>query len=347
MSLISCASYYGSGSSAFTDLVSEYDGVKSLTDYEFRFVHDIDGISDLEFHLVECPNRHNSGHALKRFWKLSKFNHGKWFNARYEPFFGGKYLELTKQYVDELTDFKYPAYWFYDMYDRGNIFYYTKSLQNKLYRKLKITKSVMPDEITFGSHPTQEKFIHATQKYLQSLFIAANPEEMPYLMMDQILPSSNVNRCLRYFPEDTKLVIVDRDPRDIYLSEKLFWHEDVAPHDVNAFCQWFDYTHSCSKGEMMDENKVLKINFEDLIYKYNETMEKIERFLGFKSDNHTNPFEGFNPKRSIVNTQLWKRNESPEEMEVIRVKLPQYLYDFESVKGNYIPGKDIKDAKNF
>ena len=46
MKVITCASYYGCGSSAVTDLISEYEGVKSLTNYEFRFIHDIDGISD-------------------------------------------------------------------------------------------------------------------------------------------------------------------------------------------------------------------------------------------------------------------------------------------------------------
>lgn len=65
--LISCASYYGSGSSAIIDLIGEYKHVKSLTNYEFRFIQDIDGLMDLEYHLVQNPNRHNSGHALKRF----------------------------------------------------------------------------------------------------------------------------------------------------------------------------------------------------------------------------------------------------------------------------------------
>ena len=67
MRIISCASYYGSGSSAITDLISEYDNVFSFTDEEFRFTHDPDGISDLEYNLVQNFNRHNSGRALKRY----------------------------------------------------------------------------------------------------------------------------------------------------------------------------------------------------------------------------------------------------------------------------------------
>lgn len=48
--VISCSSYNGTGSSAITDLISEYNGVKSLTEYEFRFIQDTDGVMDLEYH---------------------------------------------------------------------------------------------------------------------------------------------------------------------------------------------------------------------------------------------------------------------------------------------------------
>ena len=96
MKVITCASYYGCGSSAVTDLISEYEDVKALTNYEFRFIHDIDGISDLEHHLIDNPNRHNSGHALKRFKKLMKFNAGRSFCQRYEPFFPKSILEIDK-----------------------------------------------------------------------------------------------------------------------------------------------------------------------------------------------------------------------------------------------------------
>ncbi|MBF1106621.1 MAG: hypothetical protein HXL52_06645, partial [Solobacterium sp.] len=56
MKIISCASYYGTGSSAITDFLSEFDNICSMTNYEFRFVQDPDGISDLEYNLVENHN---------------------------------------------------------------------------------------------------------------------------------------------------------------------------------------------------------------------------------------------------------------------------------------------------
>ncbi len=48
---------------AVTDLLGEFDNIKSLTEYEFRFAHDPDGLSELEYNLVENFNRH-AAHAL-------------------------------------------------------------------------------------------------------------------------------------------------------------------------------------------------------------------------------------------------------------------------------------------
>lgn len=345
--LITCASYYGSGSSAVTDLIGEYEGVKSLTDYEFRFVHDIDGVADLEYHLVDCHNRHNSGHALKRYQRLCEFNHGTGRIERYEPFFEGKFLEISMDYIHELTDFEFQGKWFMDMYDRGRSFYYMKSLQSKIYRKLGINRSSMPHEMTLCSHPTREKFLDCTRRYIERLLAAANKEQMPVLMMDQILPSSNINKCLRYFPEDTRVVIVTRDPRDVYFSEKYIWHDKVIPQDVELFCKWFDYTHSSNRDETPDPEKVLMINFEDLIYNYVATKSKVEQFLGFDAKNHVNPFGKFNPRHSHVNTQLWKKFDDMESLSIIEKRLAKYLYAFDTVKDNEIAGVELKTMKMF
>ena len=95
MRVISCASYYGTGSSAITDYVSEFDGVFSMTNEEFRFIQDPDGIDDLEFHLVENHNRHNAGHALKRYMRLVDFYNGNVFGRKYAPFFHGRWKDLS------------------------------------------------------------------------------------------------------------------------------------------------------------------------------------------------------------------------------------------------------------
>lgn len=345
--LITCASYYGSGSSAVTDLIGEYEGVKSLTDYEFRFLQDIDGITDLEYHLVKNHHRHNAGHALKRFFKLAKFQHGTWFNQRYEPYFGGEYLKLTKEYVDALTDFKFSGHWFMDMYERGKWFYYWTSLKGKIMGRLGIKRSNMPNELTYGSHPTEERFLKETRRYLSCLLNAANPTNMPRLLIDQLLPSSGINQCLRYFDCDVKVFIVDRDPRDVYLCDKYIWNTGVTPRDPETYCKWFRDCHESNRDEVPDPMHVIKLQFEDMIYNYDREKQKIENFIGLNSADQLRPFSGFNPQRSLHNTQLWKVYPDVQAMNVIEHELKDYLYDFESVKENVIAGIAVNDIKRF
>lgn len=340
MQIISCASYYGSGSSAITDLVSEYLGVKSLSEYEFRFIHDMDGIMDLEYHLVTNHNRHNAGHALKRFLRLSNFNAGTWFNKRYEPFFNGHYLNLSQEYIEALTDCKYPGWWFMDLYDHGKWFYYWKSLEGKIRKRCSfLNDNILPCEMSYCSHPTEERFLALTQDYLHKLFMAANPEKYPRLLVDQLFPSSCINKCLRYFIDDVKVIVVDRDPRDIYFSNLYVWKEYIVPRDVNLFCDWFRYTHESNKGESPNPANVVNIQFEDLIYNYQQEIEKIEHFLNLKDSEHKNPFQNFNPRISIHNTHVWNQYNDMTSVHIIENKLAEYLYDFDAVKDHAIAGK--------
>ena len=347
--LISCASYYGCGSSAITDLVSEYSGVKSLTEYEFRFIQDTDGIMDLEYHLVKAPNRHNSGHALKRFWNLSQFNSGTWFDKRYERFFGGEYIKLTKQYVDALTRVTFKGYWFMDLYELGKTRYYIKSIETKILRLFHLEKkiSVMPNEVTLCPYIDDDKFLYLTRKYISDLINVLCPNKYEILVMDQLTPSSNINNCLRYFDDNFRTVVVDRDPRDIYASNMMVWNEGVIPTNAKDFCEWFDFTRSCAKNQEYDHTKVLKIKFEDLIYKYDDMLLLLENFLGLDPKAHNAQFSKLNPQRSVVNTQLFRKYPKQDEIKFIEEHLAEYLFDFDKVKDYKISGVKPQSTKAF
>lgn len=347
MKIVTCASYHGTGSSAITDLISEYKGVKSLTNYEFRFIHDTDGISDLEYHLVQCHNRHNSGYALKRFEKLSSFFGGTFFDPRYEAFFNGQYLKITKEYINELLEFKIKGYRFYDIYEKGRFFYYLHRIISKLLKKMGFRDDLFINEYQYFSHPTESQFLSLTRKYLHRLFsVAANNAEI--LLMDQIVPSSNLNRCLRYFEDDIKVVVVDRDPRDVYLLNKYFWKETAVPTDPHLYCLWFKYSHEDGFAEFWDISRIKKVYFEDLIYRYNKSVKEIEEFVGLSNTLHSSQFKGLNPKKSIVNTRLWEKYGDKEEISILENELSSYLYDYDAIDMNEdIPGINVAKTSNF
>lgn len=330
---ISCASYYGSGSSVVTDFVSEFDTVYSFTNEEFRFLQDPDGVSDLEYNLIENFNRHNSGHAIKRFKKLVDFQSGNILGRRYEKFFHGNWKKYSYEYIRNLIDFTYHGWWQYDLYDKGDLYYFRKRFLNKLLH-LTIWRdqpdrclNTMKDVITYCSHPTEQEFLQYTKQYIASLFgSVCNGSEI--VMVDQIVPSTNLKRFLRYF-DDIQVVIVDRDPRDIFVLDKYVWKDGVIPNDVETFCKWFHYTRSNRAEELKEKSKVKYLQFEDMIYKYKQTTSELADWLGLNFDNHINPKKYFKPDKSIFNTQTWKRYScNNDEISYIENELKDYLYEF-------------------
>lgn len=336
MKIITCASYYGTGSSAVTDYLSEFDNIFSLMNTEFRFVQDPDGISELEYNLVENFNRHNSGHALKRYKKLVDFYSWKLLKGNYDRYLNGKWKELSYKYIDELTDFKYHGWWMYDLYDRGRLYYFYKRFVNKILHLTIWSNNPdrqynnMQNEWTYCSHPTEEKFLQCTKKYIDALFneVVGNAN---MVMVDQIVPPTNLERHLRYF-NDIQVFVVDRDPRDIFLLDKYVWKDGLLPNDAELFCKWFKYTRGHRKYENLNTDKIKFIQFEDLIYRYDETTSKICQVLNLVGKNHVYPFKYLDPKVSIKNTQMWMRLKMDgfrkNEVAYIEKELREYLYKF-------------------
>ena len=248
MKVITCASYYGSGSSAITDFLSEFSNVSSVGDYEFRFIQDPDGVRDLEYNLVENFNRHNSGHALKKYKRLVKFLSGNVLNRKYEKFFKGNFKKISYEYIDRLTDYKFKGYWHEDLRDKGMFVYTYKRFISKLFnifickpfRLKERNYNELPREITLGSKPTEEKFVEETKRYTNRLFRCLNKENSEYIVIDQLFPPTNLKKYLRYV-DDCYVIIVDRDPRDMYLSERIFYHGTIVPLKIEDFCKWFRF----------------------------------------------------------------------------------------------------------
>lgn len=338
MKVISCASYYGTGSSAITDYVSEFDGIFSMTDEEFRFIQDPDGIDDLEFHLVENHNRHNSGHALKRYKRLVDFYDGNIFGRKYAPFFHDRWKEISYKYIDSLTDFTFKGWWMYDLYDRGDFYYFRKRIANKILHKTiwrnspERTLNTMKSEITYCGAPSEEEFVERTRRYIDELLTEASGGA-DTVMVDQIVPPSNLARYTRYF-DNIKVVVVDRDPRDLYLLEKMEWRDGVIPHeDVETFVKWYRYTRAHRQSEVFDPLTALFVRFEDLVYRYEEETPRIKEFLGFNEIDHKYPMTKFVPEHSKKNTRKWlEYPELAHEVTYIEQELSEYIYDYSLVE---------------
>ena len=84
--------------------------------------------------------------------------------------------------------------------------------------------------------------------------------------------------------------------------------------------------------EMLDKEKVMYVQFEDLVYNYTDTLEIVSEWLKFDIKHHSKFKKYFDPSKSINNTQTWKRfTQSRDEVAYIGRELKEYLYDFPEV----------------
>ena len=98
------------------------------------------------------------------------------------------------------------------------------------------------------------------------------------------------------------------------------------PLDVKMFCQYYRKMRKSEK--VTGSNKVLRIKFEDLIYKYDDTLTSIMEHLNFTEQDHINKKTRFDPDISIKNTQLFNNPIYEQEVKIIENELKEYIYNF-------------------
>ena len=81
------------------------------------------------------------------------------------------------------------------------------------------------------------------------------------------------------FYDDPKALIVDRDPRDLYVAiEKIYKEPCYHPrHDVKLFVEQYRQIRMHQKRE--NTERKLHIQFEDLVYNYDNVSKQIIEFL--------------------------------------------------------------------
>ncbi len=336
MRVITCAGYYRTGSSAVTDLFSEFSTCGSVGDYEFRFIHDPDGIRDLEYNLIENNNRQNTSNSIKRYLKLAKMLNGGIIRKGYKRYMGDSFMKLTNEYIENITELKAEVWWHFDQQSRGSLFNFIDIAYEKICKifnsKGRASLLKLMNEKAYYSAIDKEKFYLYTKKYIESLIQSMDKEHPEFLMLDQLLPPSNVNDYLNYF-DDIKVIVVERDPRDLFILENEIYNWGNIPHkNVEEYCKWYEITRRHRNTEIYNEEKVFFLYFEDLIYRYDETAEKLINFVGLDKKDHINPKKYLDPSVSVKGTKLVEKYpQYAESVKYIEKHLQQYLYPYENI----------------
>lgn len=327
--------YMGSGSSAITDLMSEFEGINTKSgSFEYVFMHCPNGIFDLEDKLLIGNNALRSDEALHSFAHTMKqlYNKKYWWVGHYEQNIGKDFWKVTCAYLEELTEFKTDYYWYYQENVEWRMIprlIYNKMLKLLSHGRLEGKKALLYSPMWI-SYISKDRFYDATQKYIYKLLDMMGYDKGS-IVIDQLLLPFNLHRINNYFKNDVEVFVVERDPRDVFILNKYFWpkcNETVPyPVEVKQFCEYYSKLRSMEK--IVDSEHVHRVRFEDLIYNYEDTVKEIYKVLDIEPEKHIRKKQKFNPENSINNTQLFRENvEYQRESRVIEERLAEYLYVF-------------------
>ena len=320
-------SYMGSGSSAVTDLLKEYEGINTKnSDFEYVFLHAPNGLFDLEFKLLYNNNAIRSDEAVKSFRKLMKklYIYGGWGIANYKHKISKNFMNIVDSYLDSIVTSKYRGIWYF--YQKpSKMAWFIRVIRRVIFKKSTKLKQVELEMSMVSSDDFYEK----SRKFILNVIKEISYKE-EYMVLDQLLLPHNLNIIDNYKIEELFPIIISRDPRDVFIMNKYFWkprnQEVPYPTDVKEFCNYYKMMR---ENEKKTNTLALRLNFEDLVLNYEETKQDIENFIGIDSIHHKAKFEYFNPAISVNNLQVYNRDDKyREEVEVIELELSEYLYNF-------------------
>ena len=333
--IVGICGYGYTGSGAVLDLMKETDGCRVI-ETEFMLPYFPDGLEDLEYHLMEQPSRFfSSDIALLRFRELTRKmakQPGNVCNRASHGEFG----RLSEEYIRAVTQITWKGYWVVEPYiaesDAARI--RRKVLRHIIPRDSALREKACRD-LYFSIRP--DAFYEKTEAYLKAIVGEKGTGEA--VVINQPYPANAPERSMRLFGKGAKAIIVDRDPRDVYL----LCRDHVKPRwiptgSVEDFIAYYRQLHA-PKAENPD---ILYLRFEDFIFDYERSRERVFSFLGIDPERHTRKRQFFNPDVSRRNILLF-RKEGAREADIRRIEteLAEYLYPFPETDGAEYTGGDI------
>lgn len=348
--IIGTTGFGESGSSALTNILEEFECVSTViggATFECKFFSN--NLFQLE---TALRNELFVNAAVKEMLYQAKLasndqfyitNFGKdfFFNSTMEyiktvtgSWFGGMYSERDADLIpkEEIKNFKRAMSLFENLYKNKyglyEQYYWRPSFQT-------VTEQY------YGKFDNE--FYKKTQAYTSKIFtpIAQNKR---FILVDALFRPESVVHELNWFL-NAKCLIGDRDPRDLYVINKMYKGEPYLPTwTVETYIDWFKTYRSCNRRNAEHFDTILQLKFEDLIYNYEGSLTKIKNFLNLKDSEHIKKGQVFIPEKSQTNTQLFRKYpQYSKDIEKIEKELEEFCYPYSDIQIRKFTTKELSD----
>ena len=305
--LILLGGFGRSGTTGIRELLRGHPDITSSKKSEFRMLTDPGGLISLKNVFVDNWTFWRGDHAIHEFNDFCKNLNSKWFGgyalSNFKVEFYGNFEEANKQLLDHLVLSSYNGIWG----KHANIFNKSLSwLLNKKRLKLINRKIYITDPIDYS------QFKKFTRDYFNTLIKKKlHNEGASMYILDEPFISQNPKECIEITGAN-KLIIVLRDPRDVFQSfQGRDWSPKEKKHSLILLKSVYSYW--LKKKKQLPEELYFELKFEDIANDFSKTYNELCLFLNIKHIPNILSQTNFNFKKAHIGR--WKHELSMEEQE--------------------------------
>lgn len=329
--ILDLSGYSFSGKSAFYDLLSNVDGAFSHSkEFEFDFIRVQGGIIDLHSALCDNWSPIRSSEAIRRFSRLIRYLGGdRKFTSRiyrYGPHYDFYFKNFTlkaEQFLGRLIKASWVADWPFTAYDES----YSISIIDKYLSKI----GVGNQKKIFLARVSSEYFESECKHFFNELFSLHSCSNAKFMILNNAFEPFFPERSMRFI-NDSKAIVVDRDPRDIYISALKAGKINgtkvglaVVGPDVRTFIDRFLAYREFSSNKVLPN--VYRTTFEKLILDYDQELFNLCKFFKPLEINFSPKLIDFDPEKSKSNIMQWRdssNNNLAPDIKIIEKHLQRF-----------------------
>lgn len=341
---IAITGYYGTGSSALIALMNEnkltYHVNFNQREYEHVIFYINGGLFALGNTIASSSSPLECEVAISNFkksmYQLYNNDYG-WFGS-FKKYLGNDFLSIVDDFVDSISNSSNGRNINFYRGRRTSILKIIAQILAKIIYKREIYS--LGRQYIFEKRPfynicvNKDEFYYYAIQFTNAFFeLCSKNTNKKICIYDHLLLPQNYKLLDKYFENNTKLIIVQRDPRDLYILNKYFWSKKYIqsdtplPIDIKEFIKYWKL--SFIQPKKINNKNVLIIQFEDLIYFKNKVKKQLCDFFEIDLDSFVNEYSFFDESKSIKNTQTYLcKKEWKEEVFLIEEELKDFLYDF-------------------
>ena len=322
--ILSVSGFGFSGASGFIDLLKEYEEVQVFNQqFEFQLIKAPDGLMDLYHFLVEKNNPLSSNVAIKRFIKMLECNNYFSPCKNKKKFF----KKAAFEFINDLNSVMWRGRSTFDPYDVRPLLQKPPfSAVSKVLQKVFHVSLMRLFPLRYYAHVNGDSFVNLTDKYIRKLIRLFGYDDNKLVVLDQFFDACDPIQST-IFVKDWKMLIIDRDPRDIYLLSNYYYGSNSSFMPIKCGIDNFVNYHLFTRNCVFQDDRILRCSFEDLIFNYLDTVNSIENWLNIH--NHSCKKQYFNPNKSIANVGIFIKDKTHEkEIKEIENRLNLFCYNF-------------------